>query len=267
MEKVIQMESTIHAAPIAPGFVRQPLSRWRAAAIHFALSLVVGLAVVALMMLIWFPAPYFEAMGGGGLLLLIVGVDVVLGPLITLIIFDTKKKSLKFDLSCVAIVQLLALAYGVSMMFMARPVYTVFNTNRFDVVIAADIDATERAKVVLLEFKSLPLYGPQVVAMEQPNDMNEARRMIESGIDTRAFSQHYRPYVASARAAGSASKSLAAVKALKPEVAKRLSAFIAEKSLDESKVGFLPLYTRNQDMTVVLDRETGVILALAPVTL
>jgi hypothetical protein len=30
--------------------------------------------------LLWYPAPYFSAMGGDQLLLLVVGVDVVIGP-------------------------------------------------------------------------------------------------------------------------------------------------------------------------------------------
>ena len=80
-------------------------SRWKAAGIHLAISVSIALVVVVFMFFLWYPTPYFQAMGGGGLLLLVTGVDVVLGPLITLVIFNTQKKSLKFDLMCVAIVQ------------------------------------------------------------------------------------------------------------------------------------------------------------------
>jgi hypothetical protein len=54
-------------------------------------------------------------------------------------------------------------------------------------------------------------------------------------------------------------------KTANPVSAKKLRTFLSPKALDESKVGFLPLYTRNEDMTVVLDKETGKILAIAPV--
>jgi hypothetical protein len=54
-----------------------------------------------------------------------------------------------------------------------------------------------------------------------------------------------------------------------PAVAENLKAFLTTKALDESKVVFLLPHltrsTRNEDMTVVLDKETGKILALAPV--
>jgi hypothetical protein len=241
-------------------------SRWKAAGMHLAISIAVALAVVAAMLFLWYPAPYFQAMGGSGLLMLVVGVDVVLGPLITLIIFNTKKKSLKFDLTCVAIVQVMALAYGVSTMFQARPVYTVFNKDRFDVIIAADMSDKEREKVTNAAFKSIPLSGPQLVAMDVPTDMKEVQRMLESGVDSRAFSQYYVTYESKAKEAATASKPLTQIQKTNPTSAEKLKAFLTTKALNESKVGFLPLYTRNEDMTVVLDKESGKILAIAPVS-
>jgi hypothetical protein len=260
--KQTQMESTFSMNE--PAEV-QVLSRWKAAGIHLAISIAIALAVIATMLFLWYPTPYFQAMGGGGLLMLVTGVDVVLGPLITLIIFNTKKKSLKFDLMCVAIVQILALAYGVSTMFQARPVYTVFSKDRFDVIIAADTNAKERAKVTDVVFKSLPLTGPQIAAMVTPNDMKEVQRMLVSGISERAFSQYYVAYDSKAKEAATAAKPLTQIQKNNPAAAEKLKSFLTTKALDESKVGFLPLYTRNEDMTVVLDKETGKILAIAPV--
>ena len=50
-----------------------------------------------------------------------IGVAVVIGSLITLVIFDLKKKALKFDLSVIAALQLAALAYGCHVRFESRP--------------------------------------------------------------------------------------------------------------------------------------------------
>jgi hypothetical protein len=79
-----------------------PVSRYKAAAIHLGLSALVAVVLVALMLTLWYPSPYFAAMGGGKLLFLIVSIDIVVGPIITLIIFNPKKKSLKMDLFVVA---------------------------------------------------------------------------------------------------------------------------------------------------------------------
>ena len=59
------------------------LDRWKASAIHLGLSAAIGAAVVTLMLVLWYPQPYFAAMGGDTLILLLIGVDVVIGPLIT----------------------------------------------------------------------------------------------------------------------------------------------------------------------------------------
>jgi hypothetical protein len=257
------MQSTLTVTSAKP---LREFSRWAAASLHFLISLLIALVVVAAMYFLWYPTPYFQAMGGGGLLMLVTGVDVVLGPLITLIIFNTKKKSLKFDLMCVAIVQIVALAYGVSTMFQARPVYTVFNKDRFDVIIAADMSDKERAKVTDAAFKSVPLTGSQIVAMETPTDMKEVQRMLESGIDSRAFSQYYVAYDSKTKEAAAAAKPFAEWQKTHAATAEKLKTFLTTKGFDESKVGFLPLYTRNEDMTVVLDKESGKILAIAPVS-
>jgi hypothetical protein len=256
-----QFDASINLATSTKAF-----SRWKAAGIHFVISVAIALAVVMAMLFVWYPSPYFQAMGGGGLLMLLTGVDVVLGPLITLIIFNTKKKSLKFDLACVAIVQMIALAYGVSTMFQARPIYTVFQNDRFDVVIAADMDAKEQAKVSNAAFKTVPLSGPQIVAIDAPKDKKEIERMLFSGIESRAFSQYYVAYESKAKEASAASKPIAEWQKTHGATAEKLKAFLATKAIDESKVGFLPLYTRNEDMTVVLDKESGKILAIAPVS-
>jgi hypothetical protein len=257
------MENVQLVIIVNPPQAPKAFSRWVAAGIHLLISILVALIVIVAMLFLWYPTPYFQAMGGGELLMLVVGVDVILGSLITLIIFNTEKKSLKFDLICVVIVQVMALAYGVSIMFQARPVYTVFDKRRFDVIVAADINDTERAKVIDAAFKSLSLTGPLVVAMDTPNDIKEIQRMLNSGIDSRAFSQYYIPYGAKAKEAAATSKPFAQIKETNPVTAEKLKAFLTAKGLDENKVGFLPLYTRNEDMTVVVDRETGKVLGMA----
>src|SRR5215813_13196588 len=135
------------------------LNRWKAAALHLVISAVIAIVVIAVMLALWYPQPYFDAMGGMGLLKLLVGVDVAIGPLLTLIIFDTRKKSLRFDLSVIAFLQIAALVYGVYIMFEARPVYTVFVKDRFEVVPADQLDAADLADAPA-EYRTLSLTGP-----------------------------------------------------------------------------------------------------------
>jgi len=57
---------------------------------------------------------------------LVLIVDVCLGPLLTLAVFDPKKKELKRDLSIILLIQLSALFYGIYTVSVARPAYIVF---------------------------------------------------------------------------------------------------------------------------------------------
>ena len=65
--------------------------RLRASAIHLAISLSIATLAAWLVFGWWYPYPYRERSGGRELFTLVVAVDVVLGPLITLVIFNTTK--------------------------------------------------------------------------------------------------------------------------------------------------------------------------------
>ena len=78
------------------------------------------------MLLWWYSPPFFMFDGGWQVLRLIVLVDVVLGPLFTLIVFDRAKRALRRDLAVIALVQAAALAYGAWIMHAYRPAFIVY---------------------------------------------------------------------------------------------------------------------------------------------
>src|SRR4029078_12975478 len=110
------------------------MSRWKAAGIHLSISLLIGLIVGALLFGVWYPPPYFHAAGADQLVLLLVSVDIVLGPLLTLVVFKSGKWGLKFDLTLIAVMQTIALVYGLSVVLRSRPVFLVAAVDRFVLV-------------------------------------------------------------------------------------------------------------------------------------
>ena len=66
-------------------------SKLRAFGIHLSLSLLVAALAAVVVFGVWYPYPYRDISGGRDLFLLIVGVDVVLGPLVTFTVFNPKK--------------------------------------------------------------------------------------------------------------------------------------------------------------------------------
>lgn len=117
------------------------LSSRRAAWTHLTLSLVLAIIVATVVFLFWFPAHFRALAGGLQLFWTIVAVDVVCGPLLTLLLFKTSKTQLALavDLTLIAAIQLAALGYGLYSLASARPLAVVFEVDRFRVVSYADI--------------------------------------------------------------------------------------------------------------------------------
>ncbi len=103
------------------------ITKLKATGIHLSLSIVVFLYLTYQIYYHWYPQPYFEVDGGWQGFRLIAAVDLVLGPLITFLIFDLSKstRAIVFDLIIIAAVQFGALAYGVYTTYTQRPVAVV----------------------------------------------------------------------------------------------------------------------------------------------
>ena len=235
------------------------MSRWKASGIHFLLSVAVAVAVLAFMLLVWYPRPLFEAAGGDRLIFILVAVDVTLGPLITLIIFKAGKKGLKFDLAVIASLQVAALAYGMHTVYLARPVYLVFTKDRFDLVSARDLDPEDLQKASRPEFGNLPLGRPKYVAAVPPSDRDARQKLLwaslQQGKDLQMHPQYYVPYE---QEVGNALKRAQPLERLLnrhsgDEVRRHLSA--AGRS--QESVRFLPLRGKQADAAVLLDAKTG----------
>lgn len=244
------------------------VNRWKAAMIYLGLSAVVATTIVGLMLLLWYPRPYFEAMGGPTLVLLLVGVDVVLGPIIMLVIFNPAKKYLKLDLAIVALLQFAALTYGCYVMFEARPVYSVFAVDRFEVIAANEIDSEALSNATLAEFKTLPYTGPQVIAVRRPTDPDEQLRVamsvMQGGRDLSALPHYYVPYAQLAAEAAKSAKPLDVLAKRQPRQAAIIEAFLVDTHRPKDEMGFLPMTARNRSMTVVVALKTGEIVGILP---
>jgi hypothetical protein len=117
-----------------------PKSRWYAFATHFALSLLIFLVLLLIIALLWYPGALFSAAGGWQGIKIIIGVDLVIGPLLTLIIYNVAKprKLLYMDLLVIALIQLSCLAAGIFIVFDERPVAVTYVHDKFYVLKKSD---------------------------------------------------------------------------------------------------------------------------------
>jgi hypothetical protein len=122
-------------------------------------------------------------LGVGGIFGLIVAVDVVAGPLLTAVLVSPRKSRRErfVDLTLVASIQLVALAYGMWSVYSARPVILAFEVDRLVVITANEVQV-EQLPEALPQFQSLPWAGPQVVSLRQPRTSEEFLRSVDQSM-------------------------------------------------------------------------------------
>lgn len=244
------------------------MSRWKAASIHLSISIAIGLAVGALLFGVWYPPPYFHAAGADVLVLLLVSVDVVLGPLLTLVVFKSGKRGLKLDLALIAIVQASALVYGMSVVLRSRPVFLVAAVDRFVLVSASELDPDDLAKGARPEFRSLSWTGPRLVGAKLP-PLGKARTKILfsslAGKDVENFPQYYVDYDAVASELLEKAKPLDALSLSNAEDRETLKK--AERAVGRTadQLDWVPLVARKANLVMLLDRATGRPLRAIPI--
>ncbi|HLA72629.1 MAG TPA: TfpX/TfpZ family type IV pilin accessory protein [Steroidobacteraceae bacterium] len=232
----------------------------RAFAIHFAVTLVLAAGAAAIIFGLWFPDPFDRVVGGAGLFVLVVGCDLALGPLISLVIYNSRKsrKELFFDYSIVAAVQLAALAYGVYIVAGSRPVYVAFVKDRLELVSARDIRPAELAAAKEAQYRSLPLTGPRFIYVLVPvKEQSDALFASLDGNEEAARPRFYVSYDSQLESIRARTLPLAELEKKHPEAAPLLAAAIAESGLPATKLGWMPLRYRDNFWTALIDVATG----------
>ncbi len=204
-----------------------------------------------------------EATGVAGVFLMMLGVDVILGPCITLIIFNPAKKELKRDMAIVLLVQIVALLYGMHAVFIARPVYAVFNSDRFDLVFANDLDEAKLAQVGNTRFKTPPMLGPEVIAARRPETTKERNKILFSAIaggdDLPQMPQYYVPYVELRSQVLQRLQPIDALRQLNQKDAKKVDTLLLKYG---KEIAYLPLRGKVRDLTVIVKRSTAEVLEI-----
>ncbi|HMM68647.1 MAG TPA: TfpX/TfpZ family type IV pilin accessory protein [Dokdonella sp.] len=244
------------------------MSRWKAASIHLSISISVGLLVLALLFLVWYPQPYFDAAGGEHLVIVLLGVAIVLGPMLTLILFKSGKKGMLFDLCMIGFVQTAALVYGLYVIAQARPVFIAAAVDRFNVVMANEIDPIDLADGKKPEFRSLSFGGPRLVGVELPSDTKEKSDLLFSslaGKDVQLYPKYYVDYALIASDLLTHARSLEKLRAANPENGRILDRWLEINRREDKDVAWMPISMRKSSLCMLIDAKTGEVLAPLPI--
>ena len=248
-----------------PSFWRD---RIQASAIHLAISLVIAALSAMLVFGVWYPYPYREISGGRELFLLLVAVDVILGPLITLTVFSRAKPwtELRRDLVVVAVVQIAALGYGLWTVSVARPVHLVFEIDRFSVVHSIDVP-DEMLHLTPAGIHARPWTGPTLLALrdfKSNQEQTDATLAALGGLDLGARPDLWEPYLLAVPKILKVAKPVSDLSQRFPNQAEHINAVARSAGRDAQSLRYLPMVGRKSFWTVFLDPVTADVVGFLP---
>ena len=171
-------------------------TKLKATGIHLCLSLVVFFILAYQIYYVWYPLPYFSVDGGWQGIRIVAAVDLVLGPLITFLIFDLSKsrREITFDLLTIATIQIAALVYGVMTTYEQRPVAIVL----IDEIVLSVLESDYGSQLdSLAELKQYSPESPPIIYADIPlsrEALDEVIRIkMEDKIPEQAQIQLYQP--------------------------------------------------------------------------
>jgi len=245
---------------------------WRekflAFAIHFSVTAAVGACAAALIFLVWFPHPFATMIGGTDLFMLLVGCDLVLGPLLSLVVYNSRKsrRALAIDYTVIGLVQLATVFYGIYVVAGTRPVAVAFSKDRFEIVSARDISEAELTAARSPEYRILPLTGPRYVNVKiSAADYQDALFEALKGNEEHQRPKFYQPFGTALEQIRQRAGKVSDLEKKFPKYAPALESAVRESGLEPQFAHWLPVRHRAGFWTAIIDESTGRPLSYAAV--
>ncbi len=227
---------------------------------HLSISFLIALLVVGLVFFIWYPSPLASAVGVTHIFLMMLAIDVIVGPVLGLLVYKEGKKTLKFDLSVIILIQIAALCYGVFSIEQGRPAWLVFHVDRFELVRKNDL-ILENIDQVQPQFQQVSWTGPQFVAVKSAVSTQQRQNdMFTEVLGGISLAQQPERYVELTQA--------------KTSIKQRAQPLVLLNDFNDPKVvkmmltqypqatAFLPLKANAVDMVVLVNKESASIIKI-----
>lgn len=227
---------------------------------HLTMSIIVTLFIITLVFFVWYPNPLAQAVGVTHIFLMLIAIDMIVGPLFSLIVYKEGKKTLKFDLTVIIAIQIIALCYGIYSIEQGRPAWLVFHTDRFELVRKNEIISNHKDQT-LAQFQHVSWFNPQFVSVEFTKDKKQREEdMFIEVLGGISLVQKPERYIDFAQAKIQIQQRALRLKELeqynsKAEVEKTLAKYPKADA-------WLPLKANAVDMTVLVNTNTGEVVKI-----
>jgi len=246
-------------AAISPALLRE---KTFAALIHLGLSATATGALAAAMWFALYPPPYFWIDGGISVLRILLVVDVILGPMLTFVVFNRAKPEWRRDLAIIALVQVFAFAYGAYTMARYRPVFAVHIDGTFFAVPWPRVEAATQDMARPRALRGAG-WAPTFVVMDMPADphqqMELRRRANPDGNSALpGMGDRYLPFTgAVAQKVLDNSADVEALARSNADIARELARVKAGHPGPLSRYSFQPLVGRDDGNMLVFERQSA----------
>lgn len=220
--------------------------------LHITFSVLIISSLLCCIFLIWYPLPLTKATGLEHILLLLIFIDVIVGPFLGLLVYKEGKKTLKFDLIIICILQISAFLFGSYHVFKGRPVWVVFSVDQFELI---------RDNEIVSKLHKSSLTGPKFVGIQYSQDpklkQKEMFKELFEGVSLTQDPQNY--------------KELTQVK---PQIQKRaqnlneLEKYNSKQQVEEilikypSADAWVPLKANAIDMVVLMNKSSAQVVKI-----
>ncbi|WP_180077571.1 TfpX/TfpZ family type IV pilin accessory protein [Acinetobacter sp. YH12208] len=217
---------------------------------HLTISALIACCIISVIFLLWYPGALASAEGVTYIILMLIIIDVIIGPALGFLVYKENKKTLKIDLGVIIILQITALSYGVYNIAQSRPIWIVQAGSIFQVVRLnmIDVDSQERAEAVYQEHS---LLKPQWVAVNEK--IANARLFAEPTI----MPETYTNMKAAIVRISTRAKSIDQLQNFN-----QLDDVIQIIDKYPSASGWLPLRAADQDKVVLIDTNKGEVIKI-----
>ncbi|RPE29905.1 hypothetical protein EC846_2487 [Acinetobacter sp. BIGb0102] len=227
---------------------------------HLSISAMIALIVVGVVFFIWYPSPLAKAVGVTHIFLMMLAIDVIIGPLLGLLVYKEGKKSLKMDLGIIILIQISALSYGVYSIAQGRPAWLAYNVDRFELVRNNEI-LTEKIAQASPQYQQPSWLKPQFVGVEFAKESlarkDDMFAEVLGGISIAQKPERYVPLEKVKNQMQLHAQSLGELNLFNNKVA-------VQKTLAKypQATAFVPLKANAVDMTVLINKEKGEVVKI-----
>jgi hypothetical protein len=245
--------------------------RIKASLQHLIISTMIAMVCALIVFFIWYPTPYATALSVSEVVLLMLSIDVCLGPLLTFIVFNKAKTTLKFDITVIALVQSTALLYGMYTIGLGRPVYLAYDTKTLTVVTANEvyeaISINKKIELTNLNPWTQPLLGPKWVFAKNSSDQKLSNELaftsFGGGPSEANLPALYEPFAAALRSMQTNAKTLSNLSPKAPSAQAQIAALRQRYPADSL---IAPVLVKNHiSLLAIFNPASGAVLGIEPV--